>query len=231
VSSVSIALVTSNATRSVLDELAIGFERASGHRIEIRSDSAKLVFERIRAGERADVAVLNAPEVDALVAAGILDTQSRRTFARSRIGVAVRAGTPHPDVSTVAALTRTLLDARTVAHTVHGASGKCVPALLERLGIAARVTTVTRPGGLIAKVVAAGEAEVAIQQISELLAVPGVEVVGPLPDSVQRVFESAAAVFCDTSKTAEASALLDYFSSGACAPLFQNKGLEQAIEA
>ena len=223
-----IELVTSNATRAVLDELTSGFERASGHHVEIRSDSASVMFERIRNGERADVAVLNAPEVDELMALGVLDARSRRAFAQSRIGVAVLAGTAHPDVSSVEALTRALLEAQRIAHTVHGASGKCVPELLERLGIAERVSTVTRPGGLIGKVVAAGEARIAIQQISELLAVPGIEVVGPLPDAVQKVFDSAAAIFRDSKACAASSALLEFFASSACAPIFRKKGLEQA---
>jgi molybdate transport system substrate-binding protein len=159
-----------------------------------------------------------------------VEPAGRRLFARSRVGVAVRAGAPHPDISTVDAFRRTLLAARAIAHTVHGASGMYVPTLLERLGIAAEMKpkTVTRPGGFIGVVVASGEAEIAVQQISELLAVPGIELVGPLPDEVQKVFETAAGMFADTKNRDRAQALLRFFSAPQCAKTFVEKGLEQA---
>ena len=221
-----LTVFTSNATRGVLDALAQIYERESGQRVAVQSDSASVMLARIRSGETADVAVLNAPDVDALVNLGILD--ARRPFASSRIGVAVRRGTPRPEIGSADALKRALLEAGTVAHTVHGASGKLVPALLEKLGISGEVTTVTRPGGLIGAVVAAGEAEIAIQQISELLAVPGVEVVGALPDTLQTVLESAAAVFTGSHDARAAEALLEFFGTPECAAAMRDKGLEPA---
>jgi molybdate transport system substrate-binding protein len=125
-------------------------------------------------------------------------------------------------------LKRALLAAGTIAHTVHGASGKLVPALLGKLGIAGEVKTVTRPGGLIGTVVVAGEAEIAIQQISELLAVPGVELVGALPDALQTVLESAAAIFGNSTNALAAEALLAFFSAPECADVMREKGLEPA---
>ena len=219
---------TSNATHALLHALATRFEAAAGWRIEIAFDSAKTMLARIEGGERADVAVLNAPHVDRLAGLGIVE--GARPFARSPIGVAVRRGEPHPDVSTVEALTRTLLGARAIAHTVHGASGMYVPELLRRLGIADAVKDriVTRPGGLIAKVVAAGEADIAIQQISELVAVRDVEVVGPLPDAVQKTLESSAAVFVDTPRRKAAKRLLVFFQATEAAGLFRDAGLEPA---
>ena len=225
----TLRIVTSNATRALLDALAPRFEAATDCALSIESDSAKTMLERIEAGERADIAVLNAPHVDRLVDRMILDAASRRAFARSKIGVAVRAGAPHPDVSSAASLARTLLDARAIAHTVHGASGMYVPELLRRLGIADAVASkiVTRPGGLIGRVVAAGEADVAIQQISELLAVPGVEVVGPLPDEVQKTLESAAAIFAGSALRREAERLFEFFGGAEAAPVFGEMGLER----
>lgn len=217
---------TSNATRTVLDTLAAMYEREYGQRVAVHSDSASVMLSRIRDGETADVAVLNAPDIEALVKLGMI--HSARAFARSRIGVAVRAGARHPDIGSVDALKRALLEADSIAHTVHGASGKLVPALLERLGIANEVTTVTRPGGLIGKVVAAGEAKIAIQQISELLAVPGIEVVGPLPDALQTVLESAAGIFTGSDNAQAAQALLRFFSASASAAVLREKGLEPA---
>ena len=119
-----------------------------------------------------------------------------------------------------------MLHARAVAHTVHGASGRCVPGLLDRLGIAQRVRTITRPGGLIAKLVASGEAELAVQQISELLAVPGVELVGPLPPALQTVFESAVGVFAGSPRREEAARFIEYLTSPAVAGALKEKGLE-----
>jgi molybdate transport system substrate-binding protein len=225
-----LSLFTSNAARSVLDALAPRFEAATGCKLVVEFDSAKTMLARIEAGEGADVAVLNAPHVDRLVELGLLDGASRRPFARSHIGVAVRAGEAHPDVSSVEALTHTLLNARAIAHTVHGASGMYVPELLRRLGIAeaVREKILTRPGGLIGRLVASGEADIAIQQISELLAVPGIELVGLLPPEVQKTLESAAAVFSAATGRAEAHGLIEFFRSPQAAPVFREKGLEPA---
>jgi len=223
-----IELISSNATHALLQALAAAFERESGHQVSLRMDSAVVMLARIKEGESADVAVLNAPHLDELSELGIIDARTRRLFARSRIGVAVRAGEPHPDISSVEALKRTLSESRAVAHTVHGASGSYVPTLLARLGIADRTKTVTRPGGLIGKVVAAGEADIAVQQISELLAVPGIEVVGPLPDEVQKTLESAAGIFSASKQHEAAEALLRFFASPAAAAAFEARGLEPA---
>jgi molybdate transport system substrate-binding protein len=143
--------------------------------------------------------------------------------------VAVRAGTPHRDIVTVDAFRRMLLEARAIAHTVHGASGMYVPVLVERLGLTSelRPKIVTRPGGLIGKLVASGEADIAIQQISELLAVEGIEVVGPLPDEIQMTFDSAVGLFTETRNAEGAAGLMRFFRSPDAAPLFTAHGLER----
>lgn len=222
-------ILTSNASRTVLDGLAPAFERASGRPYAVEFDSAKSMLARIEGGATADVVILGAPVVAGLEKRGVVRTGSCRVFARSRVGVAVRAGAPKPDISSVAALRRALLDARSIAHTVHGASGMYVPVLLERLGIAGQVKhkIVTRPGGYIGGVVASGEAEIAVQQIVELLAVPGVDLVGPLPDEVQQVFHTAAAIFTASGQPAEADALVRFLLDPANAGVFEEVGLEQ----
>jgi molybdate transport system substrate-binding protein len=224
-----LTVLTSNSTQPLLDALAARFERETGTAVRVRCDSAKVMLARIKDGETGDVVVLGRAAVDELVTLGRIEPATRRLFARSRVGVAVREGVPHPDISSVEALRRTLLGARAIAHTVHGASGMYVPTLLERLGIAEemKAKTVTRPGGFIGVVVASGEADIAVQQISELLAVPGIELVGPLPDEVQKVFETATGVFMDSEKPEDARALLHYFSTRECAAMFEEKGLEQ----
>lgn len=225
-----LTVFTSNSTHALLDELSAAFARESGHEVRIVADSAKLMMERIRSGQSADVAILGAAAIDELAAAGRIVPASRRLFSRSRIGIAVRAGAPRPDISSVEALRRTLLDARSIAHTVHGASGMYFPQLAQRLGIAdaVRHKIVTRPGGLIGTVVAAGEAEIAFQQIAELLAVPGIDLVGPIPGEVQVTYESAAGLFADSPQPAAAEALLRYFSSPAATAAYAARGLEHA---
>lgn len=224
----ALTVFTSNSTHALLEELATAYARETGCALRITADSAKLMMARIRRGESADVAVLGVGAIDELVAARRIAPASRRLFSRSRIGIAVRTGAPRPDISSVEAFRRTLLDAGSIAHTVHGASGMYFPQLAQRLGIADAVKhkIVTRPGGLIGTVVAAGEAEIAFQQIAELLAVPGIDLVGPIPEEVQVIFESAAGIFADSTRQAAAEALLKYFSSPAAAAAYAARGLE-----
>ncbi len=226
----ALKLLASNSTRATIEEaLAPAFERATGRKVDQHYDSAKAMLARIKAGETADIAILGTAVIGELTGMGLI-AAGGRPFARSRVGVAVRTGAPHPDISTVEAFKRALLNAKSVAHTVHGASGMYVPVLLERLGITEQIKpkTVTRPGGYIGVVVASGEAEIAVQQICELLAVPGIDLVGPLPDAIQKVFETSAGVFTASADPAGARAFLDFCAAPAHAPLFKAKGLESA---
>ena len=225
-------ILTSNSSRTVLDGLTRAFEDASGRRYAVVFDSAKSMLARIREGETGDVAILGAAVVEELEKQGTLRPGSRHSFARSRVGVAVRAGAPKPDISTVEAFKHALIAAKSVAHTVHGASGMYVPVLLERLGIAAQVKpkTVTRPGGYIGTVAASGQAELAVQQIVELKAVPGIDIVGPLPDEIQQVIETAAGIFTASSQPDAAEELIRFLLSRAAAGVFREVGLEQAAD-
>ena len=224
-----ITLRTSNSTRPVLDLLLPGFERATGHQVTLILDTAKNSLARIKAGERADAAVLLGKSIDEIAGMGILDAASRQPFSRSTIGIGVLQGAPKPDISTVAAFKQTLLSAKSIAHTVHGPSGAYFPGLCERLGIAEQIRpkTVTRPGGYIGVVVTAGEAEMAFQQICELLAVPGIEVVGPIPEELQYNFDSKAALFSESKNQAATRELLNYFARPDHAATFTQAGLTQ----
>lgn len=223
----SIIVRTSNSTRPVLDLLIPEFEKDTGHKIELVLDTAKNSLARIEAGERGDVAVLLGTSIDKLTKAGVVTNP--QPFARSIIGMAVKAGAPKPDISTVEAFKQTLLNAKSVAHTVHGPSGAYFPGLIERLGIADQIKpkTVTRPGGYIAVVVASGEAEIAFQQIVELLAVPGVDLVGPIPHEIQYNFDSAAAVFAESKNQTASAGLLKFFARSENAAKFEKAGLKQ----
>ncbi len=211
----------------MLDLLFPEFELERGYKIELVLDTAKNSLARIEAGERGDVAVLLGTSIDKLIKAGTLTHP--QPFARSIIGMAVKAGAPKPDISTVEAFKRTLLNAKSVAHTVHGPSGAYFPGLIERLGIADQIKpkTVTGPGCYIAVVVASGESEIAFQQIVELLAVPGVDLVGPIPKEIQHNFDSAAAVFAESRNQAAAAELLKFFAKSENAVKFKTVGLEK----
>jgi len=222
-------ILTSNSTRTVLDALIPLYEKTSGNTVSIAADSAKGMVAKIKAGESGDAVILGTGAVKELAEAGFVVPASRRAFARAVVGVGVAKGTPHPDIHSVDALRKSLLAAKSIAHTLHGASGMYIPTLLGKLGIAAemKAKTVNRPGGYIGTVVVAGEAELALQQIPELLAVPGLEVVGPLPAEVQKTLETSAGLFAASKHSAAAQAMLDFFRKPEHTALFISKGLEQ----
>lgn len=227
--SLNLRILTSNSTLTILDVLIPLYEKATGNKVSVDADSAKAMVAKIRSGASGDAIVLGTGAVRELADAGIIVPASQRAFARAIVGVGVRSGTPHPDISTVETFRASLLAARSIAHTVHGASGMYIPTLLEKLGITdqMKTKTVTRPGGYIGKVVVAGEADIALQQIPELMAVPGLDVVGPVPDAVQKTFETSAGLFAASKHPAIAQAMLDFFAAPEHATLFSGKGLEQ----
>lgn len=227
---ITLKILTSNSTRTILDALAPAWEKATGNRVTMTADSAKAMVARIRAGETGDAVILGSGALKELADAGIVIDSSRRPFARARVGVGVRRGFPKPDISTVEALRQSLLAAKSVAHTVHGASGMYIPQLFEKLGIVEQMKakTVTRPGGYIGSVVVAGEADLALQQLPELLAVEGLELVGPIPDAVQKTLETASGIVAASPHAAAAKAMLDYFARPEHRAVYAEKGLEQA---
>jgi molybdate transport system substrate-binding protein len=140
----------------------------------------------------------------------------------------VRIGARKPGIDSVEALKRALLGAKSVAYTQEGASGMHFSGVIERLGIAeeVRAKAVRQPGGLIGELVAAGRAEIAIQQIPELLAVPGIELIGPLPAEIQLVTVSSAGVFADAEDAEAASGFIRFLLTPAAAQVMKAKGLE-----
>ena len=193
-------------------------------------DPAKVMLARIAKGETGDLAITGSGAIDELVKQGKILPASRRVLARCRVGVAVRAGMPRPEIGTVESLKRALLAVKSVAYTQEGASGMHFSGVIERMGIAEQVKAkaVRQPGGLIGELVAAGKAEVAIQQIPELLAVPGIELVGPLPAEIQLVTVSAAGIFAGSQQAQAAQSLIDFLSTPAALRVMQAGGLEPA---
>lgn len=227
---VEIKVFSSGSSRGALGELVPQFERATGHEVTVSYDPAKIMLDRIHRGESADLALLGSAAIDELAQEGYIVAGSARVLGRCGAGVGVRAGAPRPDISTVEAFKRALLDARSITYTQSGASGMHFARVIERLGIAQQVKAKarTQPGGLVGEVLVRGEAEMAIQQIPELLAVPGVDLVGPLPPELQITTITTAGVFTKAVQPEAARAFLEFLSSPAAARVFKEKGLEPA---
>jgi len=223
-----IDVFTSNSMRSVFAALSPEFERATGHTIAASYDPAQIMLRRIAQGESADVALLGDTAIDALIAQGKIVAASRCLLVRLGVGVGVRAGTPKPRIDTVEAFKQALLAAPSIAHTTEGASGLHFSTVIKRLGIAEQVKAKaqTQPGGLVGDLVMAGVAELAIQQIPELLAVTGVELVGPLPAELQKMSVTAGGIFSDSPRAAAAQVLLDFLVSPQACAVFLALGFE-----
>lgn len=219
-----------NTMHAVFDALLPQFERETGHRVEVVYDPAQIILKRVKGGETGDLAIVGEGVFDELAAAGIIDDGTRRTLARCGVGVGVRKGASKPNVSSVDELKRTLMRAKSIAYTTSGASGLHFQKLIEQFGIANQVKQkgITRPGGLIAELVARGEAELCVQQIPEIKAVRGVDLVGPLPDDAQSIMTTVAGVFTGSEHTQAARALIDYLTTPAAAKVFVATGLEPA---
>ena len=226
----SIKLFVSNSMHGVMDALIPQFERASGHKVAISYDPAKVMMERIQKGESADLAILGGPSISDLEKLGKIAAGSKRTIASCGVGVAVKAGAPRPDIGTVDSFKRALLAAKSIAYTQQGASGIYFSGLIERLGIADQVKpkAVRQPGGLIGELAAAGKADLAVQQIPELMVVRGIDLVGPLPKEIQQTTVSSAGIFAGSIEPAAAKALLDFLTTPAAMQVFKANGMEPA---
>jgi molybdate transport system substrate-binding protein len=225
---VTIKLFSSGSTAGALRELIPQFERATGHKVVISNEPGKLMLERIRRGDTGDLLLTGSGVIEELAKEGHIVRGSERTLARCGVGVAVRRGVPKPDISSVEAFKRALIDAKSVAHTTSGASGIHLMRVIDEFGIASTVKAKarTQPGGLVGEILARGEADLAVQQIPELLAVDGIDFVGPLPPELQVTSVVSAALFTRASQPAAARALLDYLSSPAAARAYKASGLE-----
>ena len=191
-----IRVLSTHAALDVLNEIGPKFERASGYRLSFGYDPAKAVKRQVENGAAFDVAIVTRPVFDDLAAQGKMLAETRADIGRSGLGVSVRKGAAKPDLTTTEAFKRALLAAKSVARSTDGTSGIYFEKLLDRLGIAEamRDKIVLGPSGRVAELVARGEAEMAIQQIPELLPVTGAQYVGPFPPELQLYSEFAAGV-------------------------------------
>jgi molybdate transport system substrate-binding protein len=226
-----LAVFSTIGVRVALEALAPQFEQARGCKLAITWGTAPMVVKRLEAGESADVLILNRAGVDAVRGMGKMVQDSDTTLASSGVAVAVKAGARKPDISTAAALKQTLLAAKAIAYTdpkAGGASGIHFAKVLERLGIAEQMKAKTKfppAGGFSAELLISGEAELAVQQVPELLHVAGAEIVGPLPGDLDAVTEFAAVVGSDAKDAEGARALIAFLRTPEAQAVFRAKGL------
>jgi molybdate transport system substrate-binding protein len=219
----------SNGVKAVVLDLLPEFERAGGEKPDILWASTNMLMDEIAKGATGDLAILTDEAVDDLIQQGKIVAGSRVDLARSAIGVGVRQGAAKPDIGSAEALKQTLLAARAISYSKTGISGVYFPTVLERLGIADAVrakTVIPPPGVPVGEVVAKGDAEIGVQQISELLPVPGIEVVGPLPPELQKVTVFSAGLFVGGKEPETAKALVAMLTAAAARPRYQSKGME-----
>ena len=230
--SAALAGISSMATRLILGELARLYQAKTGVEAEIRSmggvDAAKLV----RAGEAADMVVLASKVMAELEAEGHIRAGSLRGFTRSGMAIAVRAGADRPDIASEDAVRRAVLAARRVGYST-GPSGDHLLKLCERWGVPADSDRLVKapPGVPVGKLVADGDADLGFQQLSELINIPGLEVIGPLPPEIQATTIFTAGVAARSERVAETQALIAFLAAPEADAIKLQQGMEPAREA
>jgi molybdate transport system substrate-binding protein len=224
-----IRVFSSVGIRAVVEELAPAFERSTGHDVTLVFDLASVLKTKIDAGEPFDVAILTPPLLDDLIAKATVAADTRAPIARVGLGVMIRTGAPKPDVGSVDAFKRTLLEAASISYAPAGASGIAFLAIAERLGIAADVAAKAKPGTngeAVAANVTSGAAELGVLPISEILPVQGVELGGAFPAEVQTYVVMVAGVGVASARRAAAQELIDFLLAPANADVIRAKGME-----
>jgi len=222
--------ISSMATRQVLMELADAFERRSGCRVAIESAGGVDAARRVQAGEAFDVVFLASEAIDKLIAAGCVQSGSKVDLVRSGVAVAVQAGASQPDISTEEALRQAVLAARSIGYST-GPSGVALAGLFERWGIAEEIQgriAQAPPGVPVGTLVASGKVELGFQQLSELLNLEGITVLGPLPPAIQIITTFSAGVCSATRNASAVRAMLDDMNSPEATDAKRRQGLEPA---
>ena len=225
-----IKLLSSMATPELLSELAAQYQAQSGCVVTVESAGGVDVARRVREGEAADVVVLAAKAIGDLVQAGRLAADSQVAIVRSGIAVAVSAGASRPDIGSEAAVKAAVLAAPTLSYST-GPSGVYLEGLFARWGIfeQVRARIVQAPPGIpVGSLVARGEVALGFQQLSELMHLPGITVLGPLPEAIQSITTFSGAVSVASTRGAQARALLAFMTAAAAAPLIRRQGMEPA---
>jgi molybdate transport system substrate-binding protein len=225
-----VKILTAGAMKAVVLELLPAFEKETGHTAVVANDTAGGLVKRIEGGETFDLAIITPGAIRGLGSKGkVADGVS---IARVGVGIVVKDGAPVPDVSTVEAFKKALLAAKTVAYidpASGGSSGIYLTGLFDKMGIAADIKPKAKlkKGGYVAELIASGEAELGLHQISEILPVKGVKLVGPLPAEIQNYTTYAAAVGKDAKQPDGANAMLKLLTGAAAEPVLKARGMER----
>jgi molybdate transport system substrate-binding protein len=224
----TVRVLSTLAVKGAFAELAQRFEAASGARIEADFAPTLALLDRLRRGEVPDVVILTREGLSEMLGEHRVAAASYVDIARSWVGIAVKAGRAHPDISTEAALRTALVGARAVTYSRIGASGILFAELIARLGIAHIVDAhaVVIPSGLTAERLLTDEADLAVQQISELKQVAGVEIVGPIPRELQVPAVFSAGCMMATDNVVPAEQFLKFLRSPEAAAVLREAGLE-----
>ena len=228
-----IHVMISGGLNAAVTQLAPEFERATGHKILIARGASMgstptAIPVRLSRGEPADILIMVGYSLSELAGQGKVIQESRVDLVRSPIGVAIRAGTPRPDISTVDGLRKSLLVAKSIAYS-DSASGVYVGGeLFKKLGIEDQIKSKSRmiPGTPVAEIVAKGDAEIGFQRMSELLAVQGVDVIGPIPSEVQKITIFSAGLATQAKEPDAARAFIQFLRLPSSAAMMAKTGLD-----
>src|SRR5947209_15117113 len=226
-----IKLLASGAVKEAYLELLPNFEKASGHSAKAAWSNTTDIQRRVTGGEVADLVILGNNGTETLIRDGKLVASTRTAFARSQIFVAVRAGAPAPDISSADALKRSVLAARSVAYS-GGASGTYIVKMLQRLGIYEEVSakaSVMKPNEPVGGSVARGDAEIGFHQLSELIPVKGIDIVGPLPAELQEITVFSDALHNAAKEPDPAGAVTMFLTAPGAADSAKTQGLHPAV--
>ncbi len=223
-----IVVLASNGIKAAVLDLVPQFEKTTGHRLVFTWDASNLLVKQVESGDAFDVVIVTPALIKSLIKQGKVVDGSVVDLARVGLGVAVKQGAPKPDISTVEAFKRMLLNAKAIAYSSAGQSGGHFRNVIEKLGIAEQVKAKgkTTLSGPTAELVAKGEADVAIQLIPELASVQGVDIVGPFPAELQTYIVLTAAVGRNAKNKAGAQALIKYLTEPAAISVIKAKGME-----
>jgi molybdate transport system substrate-binding protein len=223
-----IKVLSTQATEEAYKELVPQFERASGHKVTTTFTGTLGVMKRLSEGEAYDLLIMSRQSIDELAQTGKVVAGSRTDIAKSGVGVAVGKGKPKPDISTVDALKKSLLAAKSIGYST-GPSGVYVISMFQKMGIADEIKTKlkqTPTGVFVGSIIASGEAEIGFQQVSELSFFPGIDYVGPIPAEVQLITIFSAGIPAGTKQADAAKALVSFITAPATAAIFKKHALD-----
>ena len=223
-----VKVIAANAVKEPFLELVKAFEKSSGHKVTAVWSGTAGITKSISGGELVDIVIVGAADIDKLIQAGKLVAGSRADFAKSGVGVAVRAGLPKPDISSAEAVKKAVLEAKSVAYS-SGPSGLYIAELFNRMGIAEQVKHKLKlpPSNvLVGDVLARGEADLGFQQASDLLHVKGIVYVGPLPHEIQNITVYAAGLHAAAPAPEAAKALVKFLTATEARAVIMKTGMD-----